>query len=125
MAKYTMQAAAAANPIDLNMSYAQSASTASNAATSLAVLAATTSAPTNINVHSPSTLQALQNPHYAIPVSSLLGMKTLPVLAVHPAAATSLTQGLAPYTAKIPTSGVKKSERQKFAPYWVILDMSL
>lgn len=117
MAKYTMQAAAAANPIDLNMSYAQSASTASNAATSLAVLAATTSAPTNINVHSPSTLQALQNPHYAIPVSSLLGMKTLPVLAVHPAAATSLTQGLAPYTAKIPTSGVKKSERQKFAPY--------
>ncbi|XP_051935420.1 poly(rC)-binding protein 3 isoform X2 [Hippocampus zosterae] len=117
MAKYTMQVAAAANPVDLNMSYAQSASTTSNAATSLAVLAATTPAPTNINVHSPSTLQAIQNPHYAVPISSLLGMKTLPVLAVHPAAATSLTQSLAPYTAKIPTSGVKKSERQKFAPY--------
>ncbi|XP_077437691.1 poly(rC)-binding protein 3 isoform X1 [Vanacampus margaritifer] len=117
MAKYTMQAASAATPVDLNMSYAQSASTASNAATSLAVLAATTPAPTNINVHSPSTFQAIQNPHYAIPVSSLLGMKTLPVLAVHPAGASSLTQGLAPYTAKIANSGVKKSDRQKFAPY--------
>ncbi|XP_057704491.1 poly(rC)-binding protein 3 isoform X1 [Corythoichthys intestinalis] len=117
MAKYTMQAASAATAVDLNMSYPQSASTASNAATSLAVLAATTPAPTNINVHSPSTLQAIQNPHYAVPVSSLLGMKTLPVLAVHPAAASSLTQSLAPYTAKIPTSSVKKSERQKFAPY--------
>ncbi|XP_077585940.1 poly(rC)-binding protein 3 isoform X1 [Stigmatopora nigra] len=117
MAKYTIQAASAAATVDLNMSYPQSASTASNAATSLAVLAATTPAPTNINVHSPATLQALQNAHYALPVSSLLGMKTLPVLAVHPAAANSLTQSLAPYTAKIPNSSVKKSERQKFAPY--------
>ncbi|XP_061546006.1 poly(rC)-binding protein 3 isoform X1 [Phycodurus eques] len=117
MAKYTMQAASAATPVDLNMSYAQSASNASNAATSLAVLAATTPAPTNINVHSPATLQAIQNSHYAVPVSSLLGMKTLPVLAVHPAAATSLTQGLAPYTTKISSSGIKKSDRQKFAPY--------
>uniref|UniRef100_A0A3B4F8P3 Zgc:110045 n=1 Tax=Pundamilia nyererei TaxID=303518 RepID=A0A3B4F8P3_9CICH len=117
MAKYTMQAASSATPVDLNMSFSQSASTASTSATSMAVLAATTPAPTTINVHSPSTLPAIQNPHYAVPVSSLLGMKTLPVLAVHPAAASSLTQGLCPYTAKMPTSGVKKSERQKFAPY--------
>nr|XP_049592016.1 poly(rC)-binding protein 3 isoform X1 [Syngnathus scovelli]XP_049592017.1 poly(rC)-binding protein 3 isoform X1 [Syngnathus scovelli] len=118
MAKYTMQAASAATSVDLNMSYAQSASNAANAAaTSLAVLTAASPASTNINVHSPSTLQALQNSHYAVPISSLLGMKTLPVLAVHPAAASSLTQGLSPYTAKIANSSVKKSERQKFAPY--------
>lgn len=111
-----MQAASSATPVDLNMSFSQSAPTASTAATSMAVLAATTPAPT-INVHSPSALQTIQNPHYAVPVSSLLGMKTLPLLAVHPAAASSLTQGLSPYTAKMPTSGIKKSERQKFAPY--------
>ena len=117
MAKYTMQAASAATPVDLNLGFTQSAPTASTAATSMAVLAATNPAPTTINVHSPSTLPAIQNPHYAIPVSSLLGMKSLPVLAVHPAAASSLTQGLSHYTAKMPTSGIKKSERQKFAPY--------
>ncbi|KAI4812840.1 hypothetical protein KUCAC02_024207 [Chaenocephalus aceratus] len=94
-----------------NMSFSQSVP--SNAATSMAVLAANTQAP--INVHSPSTLQALQNQHYAVPVSSLLGMKTL--LAVHPAAASSLAQGLCPYTAKMTTAGMKKSDRQKFAPY--------
>lgn len=119
MAKYTMQAASSATPVDLNMGFSQSAPAASTAATSMAVLAATTPAPTTINVHSSSTLPpTIQNPHYAIPVSSLLGMKSLPVLAVHPAAASSLTQGLSPYTAKMPTPGVKKSERQKFAPYW-------
>ncbi|KAL3972329.1 RNA exonuclease 1 [Sarotherodon galilaeus] len=113
MAKYTMQAASSATPVDLNMSFSQSASTASTSATSMAVLAATTPAPTTINVHSPSTLPAIQNPHYAVPVSSLLGMKTLPVLAVHPAAASSLTQGLSPYTAKMPTSGVKNVKTQE------------
>lgn len=119
MAKYTMQAASSVTPVDLNMGFSQSAPAASTAATSMAVLAATTPAPTAINVHSSSTLPpTIQNPHYAIPVSSLLGMKSLPVLAVHPAAASSLTQGLSPYTAKMPTPGVKKSERQKFAPYW-------
>uniref|UniRef100_H2V8R0 Zgc:110045 n=1 Tax=Takifugu rubripes TaxID=31033 RepID=H2V8R0_TAKRU len=117
MAKYTMQAASSATPVDLNLGFSQSAPTASTAATSMAVLAAANPAPTTINVHSPSTLPAIQNPHYAIPVSSLLGMKSLPLLAVHPAAASSLTQGLSHYTAKMPTSGVKKSERQKFAPY--------
>ncbi|XP_031140149.1 poly(rC)-binding protein 3 isoform X1 [Sander lucioperca] len=115
MAKYTMQAASSANPIDLNMSFSQSAPTASTAATSMAVLAATTSSPA-INVHSPSTLQTIQNQHYAVPISSLLGMKTLPLLAVHPAAASSLAQGFCPYTTKMTTS-IKKSERQKFGPY--------
>lgn len=119
MAKYTMQAASSANPIDLNMSFSQPAPTASTAATSMAVLAATTSSPA-INVHSPSTLQTIQNQHYAVPISSLLGMKTLPLLAVHPAAASSLAQGFCPYTTKMTTS-IKKSERQKFGPYWHLL----
>ncbi|MEQ2197418.1 hypothetical protein XENOCAPTIV_029132 [Xenoophorus captivus] len=112
MAKYTMQVASSATPVDLNMSFSHNAPTASTAATSMAVLAATTPAP-SINVHSPS----IQSPHYALPVSSLLGMKGLSVLTVHPAAASGLTQGLTPYTAKMPTSGSKKSERQKFSPY--------
>lgn len=117
MAKLTLQAASSATPVDLNMSFSQATSAASSAATSMAVLAASNPAQTTINVHSPSTLPTIQTPHYAVPISSLLGMKTLPVLAVHPAAASSLAQGLSPYTAKMPTSGVKKSERQKFAPY--------
>uniref|UniRef100_A0A3Q3GD66 Poly(rC)-binding protein 3-like n=1 Tax=Kryptolebias marmoratus TaxID=37003 RepID=A0A3Q3GD66_KRYMA len=112
MAKYTMQVASSGTPVDLNMSFSQSAPAASTA-----VLAAGTPAPATINVHSPSTLPAIQNPHYAVPISSLLGMKTLPVLAVHPAATSSLTQGLSPYTAKMPSAGIKKSERQKFSPY--------
>ncbi|XP_037533657.1 poly(rC)-binding protein 4 [Nematolebias whitei] len=112
MAKYTMQVASSATPIDLNMSFSQSAPT-----TSTAVLAAGAAAPATINVHSPSTLPTIQNPHYAIPLSSLLGMKTLPVLTVHPAAASGLTQGLSPFTGKMPSSGVKRSERQKFSPY--------
>ena len=120
MAKYTMQAASAATAVDLNMSFAQSAPSASAAATSMAVLAATTQAPTTINVQSPS-LSTFQNQHYAVPVSSLLGMKSLPVLAMHPAAASSLAQSLSPFTAKMQTSGVKKSDRQKFAPYWCLL----
>lgn len=113
-----MQAAASSTPVDLNMSFSQSASTGSSAASSMAVLAAPAPAPTTINVHSPSTLSAIQNPHYAVPISSLLGMKTLPILAVHPAAASSLAQGLSQYTAKMQTPGGKKSDRQKFAPYW-------
>ncbi|KAM3862637.1 poly(rC)-binding protein 3 [Diretmus argenteus] len=111
MAKYTMQAASSATPVDLNMSFS-SAPTVSTASP-MAVLAATNPTPTTINVHSPSTLSTMQNPHYAVPVSSLLGMKTL--LAVHPAS--GLTHGLSAYAAKMPTSGFKKSDRQKFAPY--------
>ncbi|KAK0137587.1 Poly(rC)-binding protein 3 [Merluccius polli] len=110
MAKYTMQAASSMAPVDLNMSFPQSAQVAVSTANSMAMLATPTSAA--INVHSPSALATMQSPHYAVPVSSLLGMKTLPVLAMHPAAASSLAQGLSHYTAKMP-----KSDRQKFAPY--------
>ncbi|TNN26732.1 Poly(rC)-binding protein 4 [Liparis tanakae] len=109
MAKYTMQAASSATPVDLNMGFPHCAP--STAAASMAILAASTQAPT-INVHSPS---ALQSPHY-VPVSSLLGMKGLPLL-VHPAASSSLTHGLCPYTGKMLGPGIKKSDRQKFAPY--------
>uniref|UniRef100_A0A1A8QA16 K Homology domain-containing protein n=1 Tax=Nothobranchius rachovii TaxID=451742 RepID=A0A1A8QA16_9TELE len=117
MAKYTMQVASSATPVDLAMSYSQTAPSASTAATPMTVLAASTPSPTTINVHSPSTLPAIQNPHYAMPISSLLGMKTLPVLAVHSATAPSLTPGLSPYAAKMQTSGIKKSDRKKFSPY--------
>ncbi|XP_020335505.1 poly(rC)-binding protein 3-like isoform X1 [Oncorhynchus kisutch] len=117
MAKYTMQAASSASSVDLNnMSFSQSAPTVSTP-TSMAVMAATTQVPGTINMHSPSTLQSIPTQHYAVPVSSLLGMKTLPMLAMHPAAASGLLQGLSPYTTKIPTAGMKKPERQKFAPY--------
>uniref|UniRef100_A0A3P8YWM0 K Homology domain-containing protein n=1 Tax=Esox lucius TaxID=8010 RepID=A0A3P8YWM0_ESOLU len=116
MAKYTMQAASSASSIDLNsMSFAQSAPAVSTP-TSMAVMAATTQVPGTI-MHSPSTLQSIPTQHYAVPVSSLLGMKTLPMLAMHQAATSGLPQGLSPYTAKIPTAGMKKSDRQKFAPY--------
>uniref|UniRef100_A0A8C8JJI1 K Homology domain-containing protein n=1 Tax=Oncorhynchus tshawytscha TaxID=74940 RepID=A0A8C8JJI1_ONCTS len=117
MAKYTMQAASSASSVDLNnMSFSQSAPTVSTP-TSMAVMAATTQVPGTINMHSPSTLQSIPTQHYAVPVSSLLGMKTLPMLAMHPAAASGLLQSLSPYTTKIPTAGMKKPERQKFAPY--------
>lgn len=109
-----MQTASAVTQVDLNMAFSQSAPTVSTP-TSMAVLAATTQAPATINVHSPSTFSTIPTPHYAVPVSSLLGMKTLPMMAVHPAS--GLAQGLSPYTAKIQTAGIKKSDRQKFAPY--------
>uniref|UniRef100_A0A671TD98 Poly(rC)-binding protein 3-like n=1 Tax=Sinocyclocheilus anshuiensis TaxID=1608454 RepID=A0A671TD98_9TELE len=77
---------------------------------SMAVLAAPPSA---INVHS-----SIPSAHYALPVSSLLGMKTVPLLAMHTATSAGLPAGLTPYTTKIPTlSSIKKSEQQKFAPY--------
>lgn len=118
MAKYTMHAASSASPVDLNnMSFSQSVPTVSTP-TSMAVMAATTQVPGTINMHSPSTLQSIPTQHYAVPVSSLLGMKTLPMLAMHPAAGSGLPQGLSPYTTKVPTAGMKKSDRQKFAPYW-------
>uniref|UniRef100_A0A8C6UT32 K Homology domain-containing protein n=1 Tax=Neogobius melanostomus TaxID=47308 RepID=A0A8C6UT32_9GOBI len=100
MAKYTMQAAASG--MDFNMAFsAPSSSSSSPGASAL-----------------PGSLPgSLGAPHYAaLPMSSLLGMKTVPVLAMHPSAA--LAQGLAPYAGKMPSAATgKKSERQKFAPY--------
>uniref|UniRef100_A0A8B9KG64 Zgc:110045 n=1 Tax=Astyanax mexicanus TaxID=7994 RepID=A0A8B9KG64_ASTMX len=114
MAKLSIQAASTSssgNPFDLSLSFPQSATPASTSTpSSMAMLAAPPSA---INVHSPQAMPSIPSAHYALPVSSLLGMKTVPLLAVHAA-----TSGPASYTTKIPTSAtIKKSERQKFAPY--------
>ncbi|XP_010126096.1 PREDICTED: poly(rC)-binding protein 4-like, partial [Chlamydotis macqueenii] len=110
MAKVSTQAASVTTPVDLNMNLSQSA-TPTSTPTSMAVLAAA-------SVSTPPPLPTLPTTHYAVPVSSLLGMKTVPLLALNAAAAAGATGSLSAYTAKIPsTSGVKKSDRQKFAPY--------
>ncbi|XP_060728353.1 poly(rC)-binding protein 3 isoform X1 [Tachysurus vachellii] len=109
MAKFSIQAASSSSSttVDLGLSFAQSASPASASAAMLA-------APSSINVHSPPAMPSIPTTHYALPVSSLLGMKTVPLWAVHTAA----SPGFTPYTTKIPASAtVKKSEHQRFAPY--------
>uniref|UniRef100_A0A8D0DPH9 K Homology domain-containing protein n=1 Tax=Salvator merianae TaxID=96440 RepID=A0A8D0DPH9_SALMN len=113
MAKVSTQTASVTTPVDLNMNLSQSA-TPTSTPTSVAVLAAAAAASV-VNVSTPPPLPTLPTTHYAVPVSSLLGMKTVPLLALNAAGATG---NLSAYTAKIPsTSGVKKSDRQKFAPY--------
>ncbi|XP_072364984.1 poly(rC)-binding protein 3 isoform X2 [Scyliorhinus torazame] len=113
MAKVSTQTASVMNPVDLNVNLSQSA-TPTSTPTSVAVLTAAAAA-SMVNVNPPSPLPT---PHYAVPVSSLLGMKTVPLLALNAAAATGAPGSLSTYTPKIPsTSGVKKSDRQKFAPY--------
>ncbi|XP_038653625.1 poly(rC)-binding protein 3 isoform X7 [Scyliorhinus canicula] len=113
MAKVSTQTASVMNPVDLNVNLSQSAIPTSTP-TSVAVLTAAAAA-SMVNVNPPSPLPT---PHYAVPVSSLLGMKTVPLLALNAAAATGAPGSLSTYTPKIPsTSGVKKSDRQKFAPY--------
>ncbi|XP_052429458.1 poly(rC)-binding protein 3 isoform X1 [Carassius gibelio] len=116
MAKLSIQAASSyssSTPIDLSLGFSQSTpSVSTSTASSMAVLPAPSSA---INVHSSPSIPST---HYAFPVSSLLGMKTVPLLAMHTATSAGLQAGLTPYTTKIPTSSsIKKSERQKFAPY--------
>ncbi|XP_074981656.1 poly(rC)-binding protein 3-like isoform X5 [Caretta caretta] len=116
MAKVSTQTASVTTPVDLNMNLSQSA-TPTSTPTSMAVLAAAAAA-SAVNVSTPPPLPTLPTTHYAVPVSSLLGMKTVPLLALNAAAAAGATGSLSAYTAKIPsTSGVKKSDRQKFAPY--------
>ncbi|XP_077348032.1 poly(rC)-binding protein 3-like isoform X2 [Lithobates pipiens] len=116
MAKLSTQTASVTTPVDLNMNLSQS-TTPSSTPTSMAVLAAAAAA-SAVNVNSPPPLPTLPTTHYAVPVSSLLGMKTVPLLALNAAATAGATGNLPAYTAKIPsTSGVKKSDRQKFAPY--------
>ncbi|XP_053323411.1 poly(rC)-binding protein 3-like isoform X2 [Spea bombifrons] len=116
MAKLSTQTASVTTPVDLNMNLSQS-TTPSSTPTSMAVLAAAAAA-SAVNVNSPPHLQTLPTTHYAVPVSSLLGMKTVPLLALNAAATAGATGNLPAYTAKISsTSGVKKSDRQKFAPY--------
>ncbi|XP_077125666.1 poly(rC)-binding protein 3-like isoform X2 [Ranitomeya variabilis] len=116
MAKLSTQTASVTTPVDLNMNLSQS-TTPSSTPTSMAMLAAAAAA-SAVNVNSPPPLPTLPTTHYAVPVSSLLGMKTVPLLALNAAATAGATGNLPAYTAKIPsTSGVKKSDRQKFAPY--------
>ncbi|XP_072431693.1 poly(rC)-binding protein 3 isoform X4 [Chiloscyllium punctatum] len=112
MAKVSTQTASVTNPVDLNVNLSQSA-TPTSTPTSVAVMAAAAASMVNVNTSSP-----LPTPHYAVPVSSLLGMKTVPLLALNATAAMGVPGNLSAYTPKIPsTSGVKKSDRQKFAPY--------
>ncbi|XP_031162413.2 poly(rC)-binding protein 4-like isoform X2 [Sander lucioperca] len=134
-AKSTAQSSSMPSPVDLTMSFTQPAPPASSSSSPLAAMGATL-----------PHAQMLGAP-YALPLSSLLGMKSFPYLALStpPASAAAaagigapMLQGsmqtaagvpvqahaaaaaaLASYTAKISSSanGMKKPERQKFAPY--------
>ncbi|KAM3621873.1 uncharacterized protein V6R79_017305 [Siganus canaliculatus] len=138
-AKSTAQSSSMPSPVDLTMSFTQPAPPASASSSSSSPLAAMGAA----LPHAP-----ILGAPYALPLSSLLGMKSIPYLALStpPASAaaaaaaigapmlpgsmqTAATAGvpvqahaaaaLASYTAKISSSanGMKKPERQKFAPY--------
>ncbi|XP_005987072.1 poly(rC)-binding protein 4 isoform X1 [Latimeria chalumnae] len=101
-AKSTSQTASISTPIDLNMTFSQPINPAPTAA--LATVSAAAPTP-------------LLGAPYAIPLSSLVGMKSLPFLALSPTA-TGASGSLPAYTAKIASAnGMKKTERQKFAPY--------
>ncbi|XP_069476622.1 poly(rC)-binding protein 3-like isoform X2 [Ambystoma mexicanum] len=116
MAKLSTQTASVTTPVDLNMNLSQS-TTPTSTPSSMAMLAAAAAAST-VSVNSPPPLPTLPTTHYAVPVSSLLGMKTVPLLALNAATAAGATGSLSAYTAKIPSaSGAKRSDRQKFAPY--------
>lgn len=102
-----------ASPVDLNMAFAQPASPAASPAPTLAAVSTLTPA------------HVLGTPYGAMPLSGLLGMKSVPFLTLSsPAPAVAVTAApshttLAAYTAKISSANcIKKPERQKFAPYW-------
>ncbi|KAL4617195.1 poly(rC)-binding protein 3-like [Arapaima gigas] len=117
MAKVSSQTAAVTTPVDLSTSLSQS-SIPTSTPTSMAVLAAAAAAASATASANPTPLATLPTTHYAVPVSSLLGMKTVPLLALNAAAASGAAGGLSTYTAKISSgAAVKKSDRQKFAPY--------
>nr|XP_032801688.1 poly(rC)-binding protein 3-like isoform X8 [Petromyzon marinus] len=131
MAKAANQSASGQNPVDLNLPQPVSSSSSSTTTTTTPLA----SAPT------PLAAAAAVTPHhhpappptYAVPVSvsSLLGLKAVPLLALNAAAAAAAAApgaslaglaGLTAYTAKMPSAaasatGGKKGERQKFAPY--------
>uniref|UniRef100_A0A8P4KC11 Poly(rC) binding protein 4 n=1 Tax=Dicentrarchus labrax TaxID=13489 RepID=A0A8P4KC11_DICLA len=115
-AKSTAQSSSMPSPVDLTMSFTQPAppaSASSSSSSPLAAMGATLP-------HAP-----ILGAPYALPLSSLLGMKSIPYLALSTppasaaAAAAHAAAALASYTAKISSSanGMKKPERQKFAPY--------
>ena len=101
-----------ATPVDLNMAFAQQASPAASPAPTLATMGALTPA------------HMLGAPYGAMPLSGLLGVKSVPFLTLSspgPTVAVSAAPShttLAAYTAKISSANcIKKPERQKFAPY--------
>lgn len=113
-AKSTAQAASmAAAPVDLNMAFTQPASPASSPGPALAAMGALTPTP------------VLSTPYGALPLSGLLGMKSVPFLALSSPTPGAVAVNAAPshaalaaYTAKISSANcAKKPERQKFAPY--------
>lgn len=113
-AKSTAQAATMATPVDLNMAFTQPASPATSPGPTLATMSALTPA------------HVLGTPYSAIPLSGLLGMKSIPFLTLSSptptGAVTAAPSTLAAYTTKISTANcIKKPERQKFAPYWECL----
>lgn len=95
-------------PVDLNMSFTQTAPHASSSAAALAAMGGLPHAP-------------ILGAPYTLPLSSLLGIKSVPFLTLSApagAAAAPAHGTLASYTAKISSAnGIKKPERQKFAPY--------
>ncbi|MEQ2268243.1 hypothetical protein XENORESO_018089 [Xenotaenia resolanae] len=111
-AKSTAQAATMASPVDLNMAFNQPTSPTASPAPTLAAMGTLTPA------------HMLGTPYGAVPLSSLLGMKSVPFLTLSsPAPTMAATSApshttLAAYTAKISSANcIKKPERQKFAPY--------
>lgn len=101
-----------AAPVDLNMAFTQPASPAASPAPTMTAVGALTPA------------HMLGTPYGAMPLSSLLGVKSVPFLTLSsPAPTVAVTAApshttLAAYTAKISSANcIKKPERQKFAPY--------
>ncbi|XP_073721677.1 poly(rC)-binding protein 4-like isoform X2 [Misgurnus anguillicaudatus] len=109
-AKSTAQSSSMSTPVDLNMSFTQTAPHASSSAAALAAMGGLPHAP-------------ILGAPYTLPLSSLLGIKSVPFLALSAPAASAAAAApshgtLASYTAKISSAnGIKKPERQKFAPY--------
>ncbi|KAA8590931.1 hypothetical protein FQN60_001874 [Etheostoma spectabile] len=111
-AKSTAQAATMAAPVDLNMAFTQPASPAASPAPTMATMGTLTPA------------HMLGTPYGAMPLSGLLGMKSVPFLTLSsPGPTMAVTAApshttLAAYTTKISSVNcIKKPERQKFAPY--------
>lgn len=111
-AKSTAQAATMAAPVDLNMAFTQQTSPAASPTPTLAAVGTLTPA------------HMLSAPYGAMPLSGLLGVKSVPFLTLSsPAPTVAVTaapshSNLAAYTAKISSANcIKKPERQKFAPY--------
>ncbi|KPP60083.1 poly(rC)-binding protein 4-like [Scleropages formosus] len=106
-AKSTAQSSSSmAATADLNLSFTQQSSAASSPVAALAAMGAVPHAP------------VLGAP-YTLPLSSLLGVKPVPFLAITaPPAPVPAHGSLASFTTKISSAnGIKKPERQKFAPY--------